>query len=170
MKTLTAAQFASASNDEVFDFIVATLSRRIQVGPDHPEFMSASDSLPPGLRAMVMTHHLDVSLTHDDLGWHFGNWHDEQLSEATANGLEHLGASELSAIFQEAYALAQRHWKRLGEPKWTEWYHGSALETAVGPLNTRAWAILDTKWNGILGYWVDYARLHPLDVGAAHDA
>ena len=30
--------------------------------------------LPVGLRAMAATHHLDISLTLDDIGWHFLNF------------------------------------------------------------------------------------------------
>jgi hypothetical protein len=32
---------------------------------------------------MAATYELDVSLTLDDLGWHFGNWPDPALSEKT---------------------------------------------------------------------------------------
>jgi hypothetical protein len=40
----------------------------------------------------------------------------------------------------------------------------------VMPLNRRAWAILQGRWNGIFSYWVEYARRHPERVGALHDA
>jgi len=170
MSTLTASQLQASSNEEVFDFLVEVLKQRMPIGPGEPGFLQKARSLPAGLRAMVTTHHLDVSLSMDDLGWHFGNWHDEELAHETLQGLEVLGASELSALFQSAFSHAREHWHRLGEADWSEWYHGSPLEQAIAPLNTQAWAICDSSWNGILGYWVSYARKNPLEVGARHDA
>lgn len=170
MTVLAAAQLRLASDAAVFAFLSDVLKQRITLYPGQPGFLKAANALPPGLGAMACTHHLDVSLTHDDLGWHFGNWHDKELAEATARGLDTLGASELAQVFREAYAHALKYWHELGESGWSQWYSGSPLEEAVEPLNTRAWALLDSKWNGVLGYWVEYARAHPLEVGAAHDA
>ena len=114
---------------------------------------------------MAATYELDVSLTMDDLGWHFGNWHDRELAEETARGLEVLGATELAALFREAFRLAEQYWSELGSEDWSEWYHGSPLEKAVDPLNEKAWSILDTKKNGIFAYWIDYARKYPIRIG-----
>ena len=116
---------------------------------------------------MAATYELDVSLTMDDLGWHFGNWHDEELAEETARGLEVLGAPELARLFREALRLALQYWSELGSEGWSEWYHGSPLETAVDALNDQAWKFLDKHKNGIFHYWVDYARKHPDGVGVA---
>ena len=110
---------------------------------------------------MAATYELDVSLALDDLGWHFGNWHDAELAEETCRGLEELGATDLKGIFKEAFQMAVRYWGQLGAGDWAQWYHGSSLEKAMGPLNEKAWSILNTKKKGILSYWVDYARRHP---------
>ena len=115
--------------------------------------------------------------TNSTFRWHWttlggtsGNWHDAELAEETAAGLVELGASEIAELFVEAYRLAQQFWQELGSESWGDWYHGSRLEEAVMPLNRRAWAILQDRWNGIFGYWVEYARRHPEKVGALHDA
>ena len=116
---------------------------------------------------MAATYELDVSLALDDLGWHFGNWHDPALSEETSRGLEELGAAELADVFKEAFRLAVRDWNELGARNWGQWYRGSRLEKAMEPLNERAWAILEGKKNGIFNYWVDYAREYPERLGVA---
>jgi hypothetical protein len=170
MKTPTASQLQALSDDEVFDFLVEVLEARVPLGPGQPGFLPAARQLPAGLRAMAATHHLDVSLALDDLGWHFGNWHDEELALETAQGLDVLGADELASLFRQAFAHAREYWPRLGEADWSEWYHGSPLEQTVDPLNAQAWAICERGWNGILGYWVAYARKNPVEVGACNDA
>jgi hypothetical protein len=120
---------------------------------------------------MAATYELDVSLCMDDLGWHFGNWHDQELAEETAAGLEELGAKELAALFREAFGHAKRFWAELGANDWTEWYPGSELEKAVAPLSEKAWTILELGWNhSIFGYWIEYAKRHPEKVGVKPDA
>ena len=156
--------------EAVFNLLVEALAQRITIGPGHPDFLAKIQDLPIGLKAMAATHHLDVSLTLDDLGWHFGNWHDARLTEATASGLDELGATELANLFRQAYGLALKYWVELGREDWTKWYPGSGLEKEVEPLNERACALLDEKWNGILGIWVEYARQFPDKVGARNDA
>lgn len=159
----------SDSNDKVLKALSDELTRRLP-GRSSPDFLEAARSLPRGLRAMAVTYELDVSLTLDDLGWHFGNWHDLELAQETALGLEELGATELAAIFREAMRHARRFWRELGAEGWMKWYHGSDLEAAVRPLNEQAWRLLKSRWNGILSYWVEYARKHPEHVDARADA
>lgn len=170
MRKLTASQLLASSEEEILNFLIEVLEARMPLGPRHPDFLSAAQRLPAGLRAMVTTHHLDVSLTSDDLGWHFGNWHDEALAQETARGLDILGAQELAIIFRQALNHARAHWDRLGAADWSTWYSGSPLEKLLDPLNSRAWEICDQSRNGILEYWVAYARENPLEVGACNDA
>jgi hypothetical protein len=167
VSTLTLESIPSSSDDELFKLLAQELETRIPAARGSPEFLSQIRSLPVGLRAMAATHELDVSLTMDDLGWHFGNCHDGELAEETARGLEVLGAPELARLFREAFRLALQHWGELGSEGWSEWYHGSPLEAAVEPLNEQAWKFLDKHKDGIFHYWVDYARKHPDGVGAA---
>jgi len=165
MSSLTLESISSSSDDELFKLLSEELERRIPAARNSPEFLPQIRSLPAGLRAMAATYELDVSLTMDDLGWHFGNWHDEELAEETARGLEVLGAPELARLFREAFRHALEYWDELGSEGWSEWYHGSPLETAVDALNDQTWKFLAKHKDGIFYYWVDYARKHPDGVG-----
>lgn len=72
--------------------------------------------LPPGLRAMAATHHLDVSLTLDDIGWHFLNVGHPSHVEETELGLRELGLCDLAAMFREAYELIRPHLSEIRRP------------------------------------------------------
>lgn len=161
---MKAIDIAKGTDEEVLDLIVSELD--VLPAREDPGFVAELRRLPVGLRAMAATYDLDVSLSLDDLGWHFGNWHDEELAAETAAGLEELGAHELAAIFREALEHARRFWEELGAQDWAEWYHRSELEQAVTPLNAKAWALLAARGNGIFSYWVEYARSHPEKLGA----
>ena len=167
MNSLTLKRLASSSEDELFKLLGQELGRRLTAPRNSPEFLPEIRRLPVGLRAMAATYELDVSLTLDDLGWHFGNWHDEALAEETAHGLEVLGAPELARIFQEALRLALGYWSELGAKNWTQWYPGSPLEQTLEPWNEQAWNILAQHKTGIFHYWVEYARKNPNGVGVA---
>jgi hypothetical protein len=166
MSTFSREAINTSSDDELFSLLGEELERRTSVPRSSPAFSAEIQDLPVGLKAMAATYELDVSLTMDDLGWHFGNWHDPALAEETARGLEELGALELAQVFKEAYQIAMRYWSELGSENWSQWYHGSPLEKAVEPLTDKAWSILEGKKNGIFEYWVDYARRYPERVGA----
>lgn len=89
--SISAHEIATGSNEQVMELLGKELESRLPSRND-PEFLIELRKLPPGLRAMAATYELDVSLCMDDLGWHFGNWHDQELAEETAGGLEELGA------------------------------------------------------------------------------
>ena len=164
--SLNVEDIDSSSDEELFHLLGQELQSRLSAERGSAEFISQIRQLPPELRAMAATYELDVSLSLDDLGWHFGNWHNEELAEETARGLEVLEAKELADLFGQAFETAKLYWTELSDNHWMDWYHGSPLEKAVEPLNQRAWAILKNKENGIFKYWVDYARRYPEQVGA----
>ena len=80
------------TDDEVFAALAASLETRLADAPkgEYEPFLPAIRALPPGLRAMAATHELDVSMTLDDLGWHFANWHNLELAEETSRGRDRL--------------------------------------------------------------------------------
>ena len=161
MSTLTPEAISASSDDELFNLLAKELEKRISVNRDSSEFVTEIQKLPIGLRAMAATYELDVSLVMDDLGWHFGNWHNTVLAEETIRGLDELGVTELAVIFKEAFQIALRYWDELGTKDWSKWYHDSPLENKVKPLNEQAGKILEAKKNGIFEYWVNYARKYP---------
>jgi hypothetical protein len=160
---ITPEKVASAkSNDELFELLSDELDRLNPKGPRaDDEFVAELRRLPRGLRAMAATYELDVSMTLDDIGWHFGNWHHKSLAKETLAGLTELGARELASLFRQAFLLAQEYWVELDREDWSEWYPDSPLAQAVAPLNEAAWAILEPRDRGIMGYWLEYARKHP---------
>jgi len=163
--SLTLEAIDSISDDELFALLGKELASRVSAARGSAEFVSQIRKLPAGLRAMAATYELDVSLTLDDLGWHFGNWHNEDLAEETAQGLELLDARELAEIFRQAFQIARKYWTELGAENWTRWY-SSQFQKAIEPLNQQACSVLKDKRKGIFKYWVDYARRHPDQVGA----
>jgi hypothetical protein len=166
MSDLTIDAIKSSDDEALFEILGKELERRISAKRGSPEFVKEIKMLPIGLRAMAATYELDVSLTLDDLGWHFGNWHNSELAEETARGLEELGATELAQLFRESFRLAQSYWSNLGADDWMDWYPNSPLEKELRPLNKKAWSIRGKTGNGVFKYWVDYARRHPERVGA----
>src|SRR5262249_7588689 len=54
------------------------------------DYVARIRACPVGLRAMAAVHPLDVSMTLDDLGWHFANWHYRPHCEETLRGLREL--------------------------------------------------------------------------------
>ncbi len=161
MSSLTPKAIADSSDDELFELLAKELERRISVSRESLEFVAEIQKLPIGLRAMAATYELDVSLAMDDLGWHFGNWHNPVLAEETIRGLDELGATQLAMIFKAAFQIALRYWDALGMKDWSKWYHDSALEKEIKPLNEQARKILEGKKNGIFEYWVSYTRKYP---------
>ena len=169
MNSLTLDAIDSSSDEQLLSLLSKELQNRISVSRGSPEYLPQIRTLPIGLRAMAATYELDVSMALDDLGWHFGNWHDLDLAEETVKGLSELGAKDLASIFAEAVQLARNHWDELGQENWMKWYHGSLFEQAMAPLNQRTRAILDQKGGSLFKYWVDYARRFPEKIGVAED-
>jgi hypothetical protein len=167
---------ACASDEELFKALSGELRRRLpdEEDEDLGQYVERLRRLPKGLRAMAAIYQLDVSLSLDDLGWHFANWHHRGYCDETLHGLRELEAHEAAEIFSSAYALAQRYWDRIGEllaqdfDAFTRWYSGSELETALGPLNTRMWSLCKPQY-GLMAYWLSYARKYPENLVSIHD-
>lgn len=89
------------------------LTTRIKAGPygEDGSFAGEINQLPIGLRAIAATYHLGISLSLDDIGWHFFNFGEAAFVDETATGLQELGLSELADWFDEARQIANRFWK-----------------------------------------------------------
>jgi hypothetical protein len=152
------------TDEEVLAVLSNALMERVPPSllEDLDAFVATLVTVPPGLRAMAATHQLDVSLTLDDLGWHFANWHHHGYARATLEGLKELGAAREAALFGESYAVAQRNWTALSRDDFTAWYHGSPLEQALAPLDREVKELARAYGpQGLMSLWVRYARLHP---------
>ena len=56
---------------------------------------------------MAATHYLDVSLTLDDIAWHFLNFGEPRHVDETEAGLRQLGLEELADLFHKTYELVR---------------------------------------------------------------
>ena len=157
------------TDDEVLAALSATLEERLADTPtgDYEAFLPAIRNLSPGLRAMAATYEFDVSMTLDDLGWHFANWHNLELAEETSHGLRELEAREIADIFDQALALVRPHWDMIGSllsidfDKFVEWYDESELQASLEPLNTRLYDLLGALPHRLFAFWIQYARRYP---------
>lgn len=169
---LTAAQIqATKSDNELLDLLMAELNRLFpqELRWDRIVFLSKLQTAPPGLRAMGITFDLDVSMALDDLAWHFANHYDLSLYEETLCGLRELGANEAAELFSQAFSIIEPFWHELGEvvdgkhPEGThEWLDQNGIQARIDPLNERMWKLIN-QWpdQGLMHYWIDYARRHP---------
>ncbi len=150
------------TDEEILHLLQAELETRIasQLHDDLDGLVAALRTLPDGFRAMAATYQLDVSITLDDLGWHFGNWHHHEYASETARGLRVLAATRPAELFEAAYLLAKQYWTELGADDWMDWYRSSPLKKALDPLNGEMWAVCGDGLR-IMGWWVQYARRHP---------
>jgi hypothetical protein len=161
-------QIKACPDDALFKLLAGELTERLgpSEGDDLDEFLTRLSQIPVGLRAMAAVYQLDVSLTLDDLGWHFANWHHRGYSDATLWALGELGAHDHAAIFAEAYQAVQPFWDEIGAlcaqdfGDFVEWYRDSELDRRLLPLTERMWDLQDID-GGLLGFWTSYARQHP---------
>lgn len=170
---LTVASLRHATSDaEVLQLLFDELAARLpaELHADLDRFVSVSRDLPPGLRAMAATYQLDVSLTLDDLGWHFANWPHREYVAETRRALRELELAELAEHFDAACAIVEPSWEtlvarvRAGHDSFREWYEDSALRRELTPLSNHMAECLDVDDDGEPGlfrHWVAYARRHP---------
>jgi len=157
-----------ALSEELQRLLPSELERQVDA------FVERIQALPPGLRAMASIYQLDVSITLDDLGWHFANWHHRAYCNETLRGLALLEAQEAADIFSQAYALATTHWETIGRlvsedfRLFTTWYPRSELARALAPLNERIWTLRRSFPDyGLMTFWLTFARKYPEKVSAA---
>lgn len=142
--------------------IFALLQARATASPYEwdGQYIAQIRNLPPGLRAMAATHWLDISLTLDDIGWHFLNFGEPELVQATSLGLRELGLEEVACLFDEAYVILQPH---LGKYSSNEEYCDAMEKTGdqarIDSLDDRARELVGE--GGVYPHWVRYARLYP---------
>jgi hypothetical protein len=166
---LTRQQIAAATDDQVlFDLLSGELNRLMLPLPDDlNEQASRIEGLPVGLRAMAATYELDVSMTLDDFGWHFANWHNRRLAELTLAGLRELGASWEAELFEAALFLALQNWSFFAREDFVAAYHGSRVQELLEPLNAQFHELAQAHCrlsSSILEHWVPYARANPDNV------
>lgn len=163
---LTEAQILEcAGHDDLLKLLFSDL--RVRLPPGEPfhmgRFLQKIRTIPIGLRAMAATFELDVSMTLDDLGWHFGNWTHRGYCDETLRGLRELEAAEYAEMFAKAYELARSCWTELRDLSYDDfekWYDRSDFHKATALLSSRWWDLEEIDGE-IFGHWTRYARKYP---------
>jgi hypothetical protein len=133
-------------------------------------FAQEIQRLPTGLRAMAATHHLDVSLTLDDIGWHFLNFGHASHVEETERGLRELGLLDVADMFREAHDLVSPHLHEIRRPGGD--FYGVIEEAGhmkrIAQLTNKARTRLGD--GGIYRQWIDYTNKYPVKVFNGHES
>jgi hypothetical protein len=152
--------------EEIFSALGRSVNPLADPYGDDGSYAAAIARLPIGLRAMAATHHLDVSLTMDDIGWHFLNFGEPGLVRETEAGLRELGLSDMADWFAEAFAIVNP--LRPEIDACGDYYdclrlHGQMAR--IDELTDKAQAKSPTVSDSpIYGAWIRYTREHPENV------
>ena len=151
---------------EIFSLLGKSVSTAADPYSDDGSYAAAIASLPTGLRAMAATHHLDVSLTMDDIGWHFLNFGEPGLVRETEAGLRELGLHNIGDYFMEAHAIVS---PLKAEIKAADDYYdcleSRGLAARINELTDKASTTQPTvDGSPIYAAWIKYARGHAENV------
>jgi hypothetical protein len=152
------------SDEELLKEIFTLLSKSVNplANPysDDGSYAASMSGLPIGLRAMAATHHLDISLTLDDIGWHFLNFGEPRFVHETESGLRELGLCEMADWFAEAFTIVnplRPEIEACGDYDGCLTQHG--LMSRIEELTRKARP--GAKKSSIYDAWIRYARQHP---------
>jgi hypothetical protein len=167
---LTAEQIQAAEdNEEVIELLVDELQRLLpdDAQEDRDRFHKTLANLPRGLRAMAGMHFFDVSMSLDDLAWHFANQNEERDLQETLNGLRELEITEVADLFEKAVAVMEpfldtlRRGEVAGE-EFYDWLRLIGVEEKIEPMNEIIWAYRENCGElGLLETWAVYAKKYP---------
>ncbi|MDE1162556.1 MAG: hypothetical protein PW792_11510 [Acidobacteriaceae bacterium] len=167
---LTPALIASTPSDqELFDHICKELESRIpqSVYESSAAFSKAIYQLPRGLQAMQSVYELDISMTLDDLAWHFLNHPADISSRRTYEGLLELELPAEASLFKQAWDIWAPHLEQyrqhgVGEQEPHDYLESIGVQKPINPLNDQLWKLLEKPNNlGLMQAWVNYARKYP---------
>jgi hypothetical protein len=159
----------SKSDDELFQLLSTELSRLFppKLQEDADLFYASLLAVPRGLRAMAGTYELDVSMSLDDLAWHFLNHNNDRFLTETLNGLKELDANEAADLFSAAWDIVKPFLPEIRTKNWDgeephEYLDKTGIQSRVDPLNKRMWAICKERGDkGLMEYWLAYAQKYP---------
>jgi hypothetical protein len=118
---------------------------------------------------MAATHHLDISLTMDDSGWHFLNFGEPGLVRETEAGLRELGLGDIADCFLEAHAIVRPLKPEIKEADdYYECLESRGLMAKVNELTDKASQGQPiVSGSRIYAAWIKYARARPESVFAS---
>jgi hypothetical protein len=149
--------------EEVLSLLGKSVSSAADPYSNDGSYAAAIASLPTGLRAMAATHHLDISLTMDDIGWHFLNFGEPGLVGETEAGLRELGLDDIADYFVEAHAIVSPLKPEIKEADdYYECLESRGLMARINELTDKASAKQPTlSGSPLYAAWIKYARVHP---------
>jgi hypothetical protein len=168
--TLSLGDIQNAKNDEdLFQRLTSALSEVFppELQENRDQFYAALLSAPRGLRAMAGVYDLDVSMSLDDLAWHFANHDDERFLQETITSLRELEASEAAVLFSAAWDVVRPYMPEIRAKDWepeefNDYLDRTGIQSRVDPLNEDMWAIGKACGKlGLMQYWLTYARKYP---------
>lgn len=118
---LSLADIQNEKDDErLFKLLTSALNELFppDVQNDQNQFVIALTNAPSGLRAMAGIFDLDVSMSLDDLAWHFGNHNDERSLQETVASLRELEALEAADIFLSAWEIVKPYLPEIRSKDW----------------------------------------------------
>ena len=147
----------------IFSALTKSVNSAADPYSDDGSYAAAIAALPTGLRAMAATHHLDISLTMDDIGWHFLNFGEPGFVRETDSGLRELGLEDIADYFMEAHSIVnplRPEIKEAGE--YYDCLESRGLMGRINELTDKASQKQPTLTGSpIYAAWVKYAREHP---------
>jgi hypothetical protein len=160
---------ATEDSEALVDLLSNELQRLLpdEIREDRNRFHQTLDSLPRGLRAMAGMHFFDVSMTMDDLAWHFGNQNDVRDLKETLDGLRELELPEIAEFFEQAWKIMEPHFDALRGPDVTsdnfyDWLEEIGAQEQIDPMNDAIWDFCKKSGDlGLLASWPKYARKYP---------
>jgi hypothetical protein len=166
--TIHAIQEAE-SNEEVLELLTDELQRLLpeDLRENQDLFRKKYLALPRGLRAMAGMHFFSVSMTLDDLAWHFANQNDAFDLRETLDGLRELELVEVAKLFEEAWTLMEPHLDTLRSEavngdNFYDWLVQIGLEKKFEPMNEAIWSHSEQLGEyGLLEAWAVYAKKFP---------
>jgi len=167
---LTIEQIRLAQDDQaLFDLLSNELQRLLpeSVQKDRDRYHRILEALPRGLRAMAGMHFFDVSMTMDDLAWHFGNQNDEHDLRETLNGLRELELFQIADLFEQAWKIMAPHLDALRNDEvsaegFGQWLENIGAQKKIDPMNDIIWEHCSQAGElGMLAAWPSYARKYP---------
>jgi hypothetical protein len=160
---------ATEDDDVLFELLSAELQRLLpeELQEDRDRYYAALEKIPRGLRAMAGMHFFDISMTLDDLAWHFGNQNDELDLRETLDGLRELELFEIADRFELAWKIMEPHFKAIrgesiGSENFYEWSKSVGAQQQIEPMNDFIWDHCKKAGDsGLLASWPAYARKYP---------
>ena len=113
---LTIEQIRETEDDaELVELLCEELQSGLpdELREDRDRFFAALPALPKGLRAMAGMHFFEVSMTLDDLPWHFANQNDPRDLRETLDGLRELELTLVADLFEQSWKLMEPHFDAL---------------------------------------------------------